>query len=273
MNIGVSAVGKLRTGAKSNNNTSSQSTHTSKVLEKKKVEGEVGSRTQRSQVANEPKRFIKHAKHSSLTNTKSILAEKKNNKKTSKMTIEVIKDRNKRIAAYVSTASSKVQSPHDSMCKESASKETKRWKVVGIANKKENISKELGAQKIKNMLNKCKKAVKKDKPLNKLINNILIMSPSKDQVAKNHKRVLSAVNSPTSNESLIQSCATRVASPHIKYKEHRINKSKALFRGVNSLSTSPEQSMYKQYIIPTKHLNKIEEAKEDLVRWIMDCNI
>eukprot|EP00826_Nyctotherus_ovalis_P011363 TRINITY_DN12961_c0_g2_i1.p2 TRINITY_DN12961_c0_g2~~TRINITY_DN12961_c0_g2_i1.p2 ORF type:complete len:197 (+),score=36.39 TRINITY_DN12961_c0_g2_i1:464-1054(+) len=194
------------------------------------------------------------------------------------------------MSAYVSAASSRVQSPHNSMCREPA-REAKRWKLTSaqdVSGRPKGLSREARAQKIKEMLDRCKKCkgkatIMKDKPLNKLIDNLRVMSPSQVQYIKNHKRVLSAVNSPTPDESLsiVKSSTTRIASPLIEYKKMECKRGKdtkkpgALFRAIRSQPISPENSMYKQQksFAPVKRLNKIEEAKQNLIKWVMECNL
>lgn len=254
-----------------------------------------------TKAANQPKRLVKHAKHSSLVDAKNILAEVKNAVNGSRQETRQGREKSKRTPGYVSAASSRMQSPHNSVRKEVA-KEGKRWKFAGVQNgpcKSQGMSREARALKIKEMLDRCKLAkgkasIMKDKPLNKLIDNLRVTSPSQAQCAKNplcssstkrknHKRVLSAVNSPTPDESLntVKLCTTRVVSPLAEYKKMECKqrkgtkKSGALLRAIRSQPISPENSMYRQQksFAPVKRLNKIEEAKQDLIKWMAECNL
>lgn len=253
---------------------------------------EVGSKSQRNQptskkAAETTKRLIRHAKHCSLPDTKDILTEMRNKENASKLSLRRAEKNAKRGSAYVSAASSRIQSPQDSMCKEAA----KRWKLVGTATSQEscNVSrvvKEARAQKIKEMLNRCKNIkgkiiMKSNRPLNTLVNNMRVMSPCQGQPMKNPKKVLSAMNSPVPDESqsFIKMDTSRITSPHIEYKkmEHKqrrdTKKSSALIRAIRSQPISPENSLYKpqKSVVPVRRLNKIEEARENLIKWITEC--
>eukprot|EP00826_Nyctotherus_ovalis_P005910 TRINITY_DN1134_c0_g1_i14.p2 TRINITY_DN1134_c0_g1~~TRINITY_DN1134_c0_g1_i14.p2 ORF type:complete len:186 (-),score=33.75 TRINITY_DN1134_c0_g1_i14:1502-2038(-) len=142
-------------------------------------------------------------------------------------------------------------------------------------------------RQIKEMLNKCKNTkgkiiMKSSRPLNTLINSMRVMSPCQGQPIKNPKKVFSAMNSPTPDESqsFIKMDTSRIISPHIEYKkmEHKqkrdTKKSSALVRAIRSQPISPENSLYKpqKSVVPARRLNKIEEARETLIKWITECN-
>jgi len=274
--------------------SSKQAPFTPKILEISHIKTPNGqsSKPQRVQPTTtkaNTKRFIRHVKHSSLPDSQGVLTEMKNKENKSKLRL-IGEENAKRIPICVSAVSSRVQSPQDSMCKEAPAKEVKKWKLVGNTNSNDTsrITKEVKTQKIKETSNKCKNmprkvvGLKSNRPLNTLVSNMRIMSPTQSQHVKNPKKVLSAMSSPIPDESqsFIKTSTSRIISPHVECKkmEHKqrrgTKKSNTLLRTIRSQPASPEYSLYKMQksAIPTKRLNKIEEAKENLIKWMKECN-
>ena len=104
------------------------------------------------------------------------------------------------------------------------------------------------------------------------------LQPYSVKTNNNCKKIISAAVSPKSKEIKNSNINNKrnIISQNSTYKKTNNNISRypnSLVRTIRSQPISPESSIYKtnKSIMPNKPSNKIEQAKNELVQWIIEC--
>eukprot|EP00826_Nyctotherus_ovalis_P002617 TRINITY_DN10528_c0_g1_i15.p1 TRINITY_DN10528_c0_g1~~TRINITY_DN10528_c0_g1_i15.p1 ORF type:complete len:431 (-),score=84.77 TRINITY_DN10528_c0_g1_i15:1395-2573(-) len=279
---------------------------------RRQTPSEAGSKTQQDsgKLALKSGKVIRHAKHSSLVDAKSLLNNSKNTNKVLKKAGSNTSSKKQFKGTYASAASSRIQSPQSSMYKGTSSAETKRWQVVGVASARglfspcaarpegdkatrtaiakfiqakralqTSIGKKTQEQKLKEMLNGIKKEAlnsiaEQDKKVEMKKGSVKLTS---SRLQENAYKKKVSIASPVQRK--IQGTPGRCqrSSPDISFKQaEKLKKPKAeqtaLTRIIRSQPTSPDSSVYRPKRKASTGLSKIEQAKSDLIQWLLDCN-
>ena len=253
------------------------------------------------------KKIYRHLKHNSLIGQKVVLAEIEtgNNQRQNNEICPSSKVRSN----YITADSSRVQSPHDSICKD-ALKVEKKWRLVGVASTQKVFSDYTSARNDRTLLNvdnteihstktkqssthveeeskdvnskvilskvqniKCKKFQRN--PLNTFNTLVRMISPEPEKEASmiKSKKIFSAAVSPKGKDGdktfIFPTNANKLKN------EKFVLKKTLVARTIFSEPVSPDNSMcqVKSTIGLMKSINKIQQAKEDLIKWMNDCII
>ena len=272
-------------------------------MNRKNSSREVNTKNDSDKIILKTNKLIKHAKHGSLIDTQTLLNKDIKLKKTES---NIYSKRELK-----SIAQSRIQSPQNSIHKETLVGNSKQWKVVGIASarglfspcyarddnnkviKKTAIAKFIQAERsvqintskrkqeqrlkkmIKEQLDSIGELEKTNEEVKKINGVRLIASCMQKNICE--KKIISA-NLPTAKKAQCIVGRFQKTSLNTSFKQADIQKKSerertAFARMICSQPVSPDSSIYKPKRKINSGMNKIEKAKNELIQWILECNL